>query len=378
MYSPALLFALLVHICHQTGKVSAKQLIRRTNYSTNLRSLLKVLAMHLLAYSPTVPRGFLDVVSTSLAVSRFISQGGQTSLHHALVMCDKQGPDRQNLAAGGKIHSFPFRVKSWLLPERIIRVWTPPSYYIEPERRYPVVYAHDGQWLMSDGWRSWGLQRTLSKLISQGAIEEPIVVMVNSVPSEQFGDLGPPILPIIRRRWIEYNLDLPGPGQRYLSFLCDELKPAIDKAFRTCSAPESTHALGSSMGGLCAFLSVWRRPDTFGNAACLSPVFQLPLVTEVALRGPPRFGMPRKPRIYIDNGGDTSSRQVDLIEGLNDGGYWWLDNQLQPGVDAMVNALKLHSKDVDLSVHREPGGLHTERAWGARSALPLSHLLRPA
>merc|ERR1712146_825883 len=100
----------------------------------------------------------------------------------------------------------------------------------------------------------------------------------------------------------------------------DELKPAIDARFRTLTTPEHTCTMGSSMGGLCAFLSLWR-PETFGGAACLSPVFQLPLITEVAFGGARLRGK----RLYIDNGGDTPERKVPMVE-LADGadpGYWW-------------------------------------------------------
>jgi len=266
---------------------------------------------------------------------------------------------------------------NWLLPARNVRVWTPPSYDLEPNQRYPVIYAHDGQWLMAEGWRSWHLQDTLPALISEGAIQEPIVVMVDAVPPDQPGDLGPDHLPLMRRRWMEYNVDLFGPGQRYLSFVCDELKPAIDKAFRTRSSPADTHALGASMGGLCAFLSLYRRPDVFGNAACLSPVFQAPLIADVVLSGAKKLARPHRARIYIDNGGDTADHRVDLVDGLNEGGYWWLDTSLQPGVDAMAGALRLHSRHIELCYHREPGGRHSERVWGARAARPLRHVLSP-
>jgi len=284
------------------------------------------------------------------------------------------------------IHRVPFTGASWLLPARDVRVWTPPSYYEQPERRFPVVYAYDGQWLMAPGYKSWSLQHTLTSLIAQGAIEEPIVVMIESVPSDQLGDVGPDFLPLFRRRWMEYNVDLPGPGQAYLSYMCDELKPSIDKRFRTRPGPVDTHALGSSMGGLCAFLSLWRRPDVFGNAACLSPVLQPPLIADVVARAGERFGGGGVGgpacRLYIDNGGDTDEQRVNLLEGMNEGGYWWLDTSLQPGVEAMEAALRWHLRQsvgcrLDLLVHREPGGRHTEIGFGSRADRPLLHLLRP-
>ena len=89
----------------------------------------------------------------------------------------------------------------------------------------------------------------------------------------------------------------------------------------------------------------------------------------------------RTPRLYIDNGGDTDSRKVPLIE-LADGfdpvwqlGAWYLDTSLQPGVDGMCAALR--TQGVPFKYHREAGGRHNARAWGGRVERPLRTLLPP-
>jgi len=130
--------------------------------------------------------------------------------------------------------------------------------------------------------------------------------------------------------------------------------------------------MGASMGGLCSFLAMWRRSEVFGNCACLSPVFQAPLVAEVVFGGTRLKDL--APRIYIDNGGDTDERRVaavDFGDGINPG-YFWLDTQLQPGVDAMIAALELH--DLQYEYFRDPGGRHNERGWAKRIDRPLLHL----
>ena len=103
------------------------------------------------------------------------------------------------------------------------------------------------------------------------------------------------------------------------------------------------------------------------------PPPQAPLILDVAVNG--RQIVERNVRLYIDNGGDTEDVQVPLFDpadGANPG-YWWLDTQLRPGVDAMHASLKLHGVDVLYKVF--PGGRHNERAWGQRVELPLRHLL---
>ncbi|KAG8458550.1 hypothetical protein KFE25_003085 [Diacronema lutheri] len=255
-------------------------------------------------------------------------------------------------------------IEQLAIPSRGVRLWLPPAYDAQPDRRFPTLYVHDGQNLLDDheSWtgHSWRLASTLSRLIAAGAVEQLILVLLDNVPD---------------RRALEYS-DSPI-GDAYLHFCFGELKPRIDAEFRTLPAAQHTSAMGSSLGGLAAFRALWKRPDAVGHCACLSPVFQPPLLLDVALNGA-RLGAvapaPAPPRIYIDNGGDTPEQSVSLFD-VRDGfnpGYWFLDSQLQPGVDAMRQVLDLHR--VAHEYHREPGGRHNERGWSARVERPLRHL----
>lgn len=53
-------------------------------------------------------------------------------------------------------------------------------------------------------------------------------------------------------------------------------------------------------------------------------------------------------------------------------GYWWLDTQLRPSVDAMSWALK--QGNIGHSYKRFAGGRHNERAWSLRIHEPILHL----
>ena len=185
-----------------------------------------------------------------------------------------------------------------LLPKREIRVWLPPGYESSGAARYPVLYCHDGQHMISEDEgafpppRSWRLGITLSELLTadgvntRPSIQAPIVVLINNCHqngTNLLGDIDLVGQPLFRRRWLEYG-DTPL-GRRYIDWVCDVLKPEIDAEYRTRPKPRHTHAMGSSMGGLCAFNSVWQRPDVFANAACLSPAFNPPLLAEVASNG---------------------------------------------------------------------------------------------
>ena len=256
-----------------------------------------------------------------------------------------------------------------VLPERDVRVWLPPGYDQSPRRNYPTLYVHDGQ--SATGEHSWELDSALSRLVATGSIEPAVVILIDSCVGH-FGDIDiAPNFPLIRRRWIEYS-DNPL-GASFLNFVADQLKPAIDREFRTLPCPRHTHVMGSSMGGLLAFRSVWRRPDVFGAAACLSPVFQQPLIAEVyadvaahavsAIAGGEastraselRRARRRAMRVYIDNGGDTAERRVPVLDVADgwDPGYWWLDTNLQPGVDQMCARAPPRAERVNETIARD-------------------------
>ncbi len=87
-----------------------------------------------------------------------------------------------------------------------------------------------------------------------------------------------------------------------MHFIINDLKPFIDNNYRTM--PDRNHAtvMGSSMGGLISFYLVWRYPEIFSQAACLSSTFlwnQGEILKEVE-----NFkGQKKDIRVYFDNGG---------------------------------------------------------------------------
>ena len=64
-------------------------------------------------------------------------------------------------------------------------------------------------------------------------------------------------------------------GYAYMKFIVEELKPFIDRAYRTLSDKENTAVCGSSLGGLISFMIFWEYSDIFSKAACFSPAFKI-------------------------------------------------------------------------------------------------------
>lgn len=263
--------------------------------------------------------------------------------------------------------------KKFLVPDRPVKVWLPPGYYDSSniEKTYPVIYCHDGQNAINDGesWtgHSFRLAGALTELIRNSdkvLIHVPIVVLIPSASED--------LVPGVRRRHLEYGDGFL--GEMYVEALVNNLKPKIDEKFRTKCGPDHTFSMGSSLGGQISFLSVMKYPNIFGGAAGLSPCFQAGLLSQVLLKGKNLKGK----RLYLDNGGDVGDIKVPLIDPLDhisnwNPGYFWLDSQLQPGIDALRGALSLHG--ISHVYRRYPGGRHNEREWARRIDKALLHLL---
>lgn len=231
------------------------------------------------------------------------------------------------------------------LAARPVFVYTPPSYASRPARRFPTLYAHDGQNVWSEdgicfGHGGWYLEATLDRLVAERAIEEVILVAI----------------PHGEDRLREY-----GQPAAYGRFLVDVVKPAIDARFRT--DPARTSLIGSSMGGLVSFTLALRRGDVFQQAACLSPSFWFedPAAPEKTAFDLLRARGKQPVRLYLDSGTAGPSQ---------DGA---------PNTRRMRDALVARGWRVgdDLLHHEAEGAEHNERAWRERVDRPLRWLFGP-
>lgn len=147
----------------------------------------------------------------------------------------------------------------WLRYSRRLFVWLPPSYG-KSTKRFPVLYMHDGQNLFdsktSFSIHDWKVDEVATKLMKQNKIKEFIVVGIgNSKDRDE-----------------EYNLFCPL-GKAYAKFMISELKPFIDRKYRTLADASNTAIMGSSSGGMISFQMAWTYPEVFSMAGCLSPAF---------------------------------------------------------------------------------------------------------
>ena len=193
--------------------------------------------------------------------------------------------------------NLPSKFFGW---NRGVHVYLPPSYGTEPQRRYPVLYLHDGQNVFSSagtncafGWGSWELDKTADELARAGKLREIIMVAANNSwgRREEYGG-GHQAAKAASNTAFE----------NYTAFLLTELKPQMDREFRTLPDAAHTAVMGSSMGGLCSEVLAWEHPDVFGGAASLSgaDTFERTNFLNAVLK--PFHGQPKPFRLYLDSG----------------------------------------------------------------------------
>ncbi|MER3481541.1 MAG: esterase [Meiothermus sp.] len=146
---------------------------------------------------------------------------------------------------------------------RDLLVYLPPS-YDTGERRYPVLYMHDGQNLFDNHTSyvgEWHVDAALEALAPEGL--EAIVVGIPNAGTERLHEYSP--FPDPQHGG--------GKGEAYLAFIVETIKPQIDRDFRTLPTREHTYVMGSSLGGLISLYALFRYPEVFGAAGVVSPAF---------------------------------------------------------------------------------------------------------
>lgn len=158
-------------------------------------------------------------------------------------------------------------ISEFLKNRRDIDVYLPPSYAKNPNKNYPVIYMHDGNNLfypeLSFAGVHWAVDSTLEKLIKKDLINEVIVVGIHNTPQRSY-----------EYTWQEMKFrenSHGGGGTHYARFIIEELKPFIDKKYRTSKDRNDTAVMGSSLGGLISLYLGINHPEVFSKLGVISP-----------------------------------------------------------------------------------------------------------
>ena len=252
-----------------------------------------------------------------------------------------------------RLHTFAFH--SAILPnDRVVSIYLPPQYDAEPDRRFPVFYLHDGQNLFDPRTsyvtgHTWRAGETADRLNSDNLAEPLILVGVANTGLHRMAEYTPTR---------DYRLG-GGEGHLYGRLLTAELKPFIDRTYRTLSDAGHTGLGGSSLGGLITLYLGLEYPGVFSRLAVLSPSVWW---NQRSILGFVADAHPRPDlRIWLDIGTAEGTRHVRDTELL----YRRLIQQgWKPGVD--------------LQLVKVEGGVHNEDAWAARFDEVLAFLFPPS
>lgn len=255
-----------------------------------------------------------------------------------------QGDVRKNSMVGDIRPHTAFESKI-LGNKRDVWVYLPPDYDKEPNRRYPVLYMHDGQNVFSGQTsyipnQEWRADEAAEALIKAKVVEPLIIVAISNAGMAR-GDEYLPTRRTMRETEVGGKADL------YGKFMTDELMPVIDQTYRTKKGPANTGLCGSSFGGVVTMHIGLTLPKVFGKLAVVSPSVwwdDRVLVRSVqALKSKPNQ------RIWLDMGTDEGSGAVADATQLKDAlvGKGWREGK-------------------DLLFYIDAGARHNEAAWAGR------------
>jgi predicted alpha/beta superfamily hydrolase len=266
-------------------------------------------------------------------------------------------PGRESTVTGTlKLH--PPLESARLGQPRRIAVWLPPGYQ-DSDQRYPVLYLHDGQNLFDQKTAAFGVEwqvdETATRLIEQGKIEPLIIVGIWNT-ADRIAEYTPGVDP-------EFSQG--GRADDYLKFLVEELKPLVDRTYRTRPSRESTAIAGSSLGGLISLYACQKHPKIFAACAAISPSLgwnQESLLKELEVQ-PERL---QPIRVWIDmgtsEGRNAESQQANVarVERLG---------------RALESAGSVRGRDFQWKII--PEGKHHEGDWAERFGEVLEFLYPP-
>jgi predicted alpha/beta superfamily hydrolase len=239
---------------------------------------------------------------------------------------------------------------------RSILVHLPPTYHQDTEKRYPVIYMHDGENLfdfeLAQG-DEWGVDETLFQLVEEG-----LEALVVGIPSNQ-------------QRLDEYSPFVDekyggGKGEAYLAYIVEVVKPIVDEDFRTLPQRATTGIIGSSMGGLISLYSFFHPSQVFGFVGVFSPA--LWFANQAMMDYVRNLAHIPDGKIYLDTGQhelpDSAEASAQHTQLVRDFGQLLLEKGFIQGQSLLY--------------HEDEHGTHSEQDWARRLPDALRFLLASA
>lgn len=270
------------------------------------------------------------------------------------------------------------------LSARPLYVYLPRGYAEHTERRYPVLYMHDGQncfdAFVDDSYAgSWQADLAAGLLIRQGLMRECIIVGVSNGQEQRILEYLPPYarhLPPPRRPKAAVDhgdnpppapqrplRPVPGQARATLAYYRDDVAPFIAQRYRALPGREHRATCGSSLGGLFSIYIAWEHTDFARHHAALSTSFWATRNATGGLEAIERMGSaPRRDvRLWLDSGTLSSPGRGD-------------DGQRETAAARCALLKAGYVEGTDFQFHVAEGATHSEASWAARLPMILQFL----
>ena len=230
---------------------------------------------------------------------------------------------------------------------RQVRLYLPPG-YSSSDKRYPVLYMHDGQNLFDDATAyagEWGVDETLNELAASGQLEL-IVVAIDNGGEKRMTELNP----------VDHAKFGQAEGKAYIEFIATAVKPYIDQHYRTLADVEHTAIMGSSLGGLISHYAILQFPQVFGKAGIFSPSYW---ITGEQVRWFENHPAAKDARLYFYMGGKEGDSMV-------------------PDLQKVYQAVLSQGHPAELTqYHLVEEAEHNEAAWRSEFKIAVLWLFKP-
>jgi predicted alpha/beta superfamily hydrolase len=232
--------------------------------------------------------------------------------------------------------------------ERRVQVYLPPG-YATSNKRYPVLYMHDGQNLFDDKTSfvgEWGVDEAMDRLAKEKGLEV-IVVGIEHGGEQRMTELKP---------W-DHPKYGKGEADDYLRFVVEVVKPWADQRFRTRPDRAHTGIMGSSLGGLTSWYAAFKYPQVFGRVGVFSPSYW---IAPKAYDLEPTVKLPRDTRMYQLTGGKEGQKK-DAEETVANS-------------ERMAEMMRRDQPNLGLRSVVVPEGEHNEKFWRAQFPAAVQYL----
>jgi len=222
--------------------------------------------------------GLTESTTTSASKSETLSST-QSSISISHVNLPAEKAIGSNIVGDLRIHrAFQSAI---MRNNRSIRVWLPPGYEADVDKRYPVLYMMDGQNLFDASTSfagEWHIDRTMTRLIEEKQIEPMIVVGIDNAGAARASEYTSVQEPRYEGRIVPQ-------GTEFTRMLMEEIVPMIEGVYRTRATGEAhrgdtsigeaqrgdaRYIGGSSLGGLISIDIARNHPGQFAGVIAMS------------------------------------------------------------------------------------------------------------